>query len=302
MRISDYQRAADATDISSRAPWIGLNQNLFGLIDKVGTLAHAVKRRMRDKGSYSSEAFRQDMEVSVGETLWYLAAVCTHFHLDLERVAEANLKLNRERWGTHRDEQGLLFRGRESFAYAPEERFPDKMVATFTETVGPNTASWMTVTGVTVDGVAFGDQVDDNSRVDDAYRFHDIIHFAFAAYLNWSPVVRKLLQNKRKSDPETDKFDDGARARDTEEAVSNLVHHTARANNYFENAKRLDTKLLQDIQLQVMDLEVRDRTLAEWEEAILAAYQVFRELRKHRGGVVEIHCRPPALNFMGKPQ
>jgi NTP pyrophosphatase (non-canonical NTP hydrolase) len=298
MHISEYQRAADSTDVSSRAPWVGLNQNLFGLVEKVGCMAFAMKSRMRDKGSYSVSSFREDVETAIGEALWYLAAVATHFQLDLEAIAEKNLKNNRQRWGSHRDEQGQLFHGRHSDLFPDAEKFPQMMTAEFTNVQRPNRVSWLSVTGVKVDGVTFGDPVDDNSRTEDGYRYHDVLHLAFAAHLDWSPVVRKLMQNKRKSDPATDKFDDGARARDTEEAVSNLIHHNARANNYFLHAKRLDTKLLADVQGLVIDLEVRDRTAHEWEQAILAAYEVFNELRTNDGGFVDVYFQsPPKLVF-----
>lgn len=297
MKISDYQRAADSTDVSSKAPWVGLNQNLFGLIEKVGALSGAMKRRLRDRGSYSAESFRIDMEKSLGEALWYLAAVATHFHVDLEAAAEKNLEETRRRWGSHRDEQGNLFHGRLFDGYSPSEKFPPNLTAEFTNIVGPNLVSWLPVTGVVVDGKPFGDPVDDNSPSEDGYRFHDILHLAFAAYLNWSPVVRKLMGNKRKSDRKRDKFDDGARARDTEEAVSNLIHRTAKANNYFKGAKHLDTALLHEIQGQVRDLEVRDRTAHEWETCILEAYVVFRQLLEHEGGFVDVYLDEPRLVF-----
>lgn len=300
MKLSDYQRAADTTDVSSKAPWVGLNQNFCGLIEKVGGIGSSMKKRLRDRGSYSAESFRTDMERYIGEALWYLAAVATHFHLDLETIAEKNLASNRSRWGSHRDEQGKLFHGRLFECDSAEEKFPPKIEVEFTDTAGPNHVSWLTVTGVRVDGKPFGDPVDDNTSTEDGYRFHDILHLAFAAHLNWSPVVRKLMGNKRKSDPKKDKFDDGARARDTEEAVSNLIHRTAKANNLFKNAKHLDTAFLNEIQAQVFDLEVRDRSTREWEECILAAYTVFRQLVEHGGGFVEIYFDEPKLIFRSR--
>jgi len=297
MKISEFQRAADATDVSSRAPWVGLNQNLFGLMEKVGGLASSMKKRVRDRGSYSAESFRADMERYIGETLWYLSAVATHFHIDLEAIAERNLADNRRRWGAHRDEQGKLFHGDFSSQIPLKESFPTHLVIEFTNTVGPNQISWLSVTGVIVNGEPFGDPVDDNSPIEDGYRFHDILHFAFAAYLNWSPVVRKLLHSKRKSNPLKDKFDDGARARDTEEAVSNLIHRQATENNLFLNARHLDTNFLNEILGHVRDLEVRDRTAHEWEQCILAAYEVFRALLKNNGGFVDVYLDEPKLTF-----
>jgi hypothetical protein len=297
MKLSEFQRAADSTDVSSKAPWVGLNQNTFGLVEKVGLIANSMKKRLRDRGSYSKESFRRDIERHIGEALWYLSAVATHFHADLEVIAENTLNENRRRWGMHRDEQGKLFHGRLFDTELTNESFPPNLVAEFTDTVGPNQISWLAVTGVKVDGKPFGDPVDDNSESEDGYRFHDVLHLAFAAYLNWSPVVRKLMGNKRKSNPKKDKFDDGARARDTEEAVSNLIHRTAKANNYFLNARHLDTAFLVEIQGHVRDLEVRDRTAHEWEECILAAYETFRQLVAHRGGFVDVYLDDPKLVF-----
>lgn len=297
MNISEFQKSADATDVSSRAPWVGLNQNIFGLFEKLGGIAGAMKNRMRDKGSYSIPTFRAEMERQIGEAMWYLSAVATHFNIDLEQVAVHNLNENRLRWGMHRDEQGNLFSGRRSASDSDGEAFPSALTVEFTNIEGPNLVSWLPLTGVTVDGIPFGDPVDDNSRAGDGYRFHDVLHFAFACHLSWSPVVRRLLKNKRKSDPMTDKFDDGARARDTEEAVSNMIHHYARANNFFVGAKHLDTEFLYSLQAQVIDLEVRDRTAREWESCILTAYDVFRKLVEKKGGYVDVNFESPKLTF-----
>ena len=288
MDISEYQRQADTTDEASKAPWVGLTQNVLGLSEKVGELSGAIKLRLRDKGAYSAASFRADFERHIGEALWYLTAVATHFHVDLDKLAQSNLSSNRARWGTHRDPQGRLFHGRRSDGYPANEQWPARVQLDFSSLGGPSANSWLPVTRITVDGVPFGDPIDDNTPKEDGYRFHDILHFAFAALLDWSPVVRKLMRNKRKSSLEDDKFQDGARARDTEEAVSNLIHKQAANNNFFLHARRLESEFLADIQLQVRDLEVRDRTAHEWEQCILAAYAVYRQLLEHKGGNVEV--------------
>lgn len=297
MKLSEYQQAADATDLSARAPWVGLTQNIFGLIEKVGDVSKCVKRRLRDKGSYSVQSFRADMERYLGEVLWYLAAVCTHFGVDLETIAERNLLANKKRWGGHRDEQGQLFHGHDHAKYPEEECLPEKITARFVSSEGPNKVSWLSVTDVSIDGIRFGDSIDDNAKIEDGYRYHDVLHLAFAVFLGWSPVVRKLLKRKRKSNPKVDKYEDGARARDTEEAVSNFIHHEARCNNYFKGAKTLDTDFLIKIQGMVVDLEVRDRTTAEWEHCILQAYSAFRHLLEHKGGYVDAYADQPRILF-----
>lgn len=297
MEISEYQRQAESTDESSRAPWVGLTQNVLGLSEKVGELSGAIKLRVRDKGAYSAASFRTDMEQYIGEALWYLSVVATHFNADIEKIALANVASNRARWGTHRDPQGRLFHGRGSSLYPANEQWPINVRLEFKNTSGPSVHSWLPVTCITVDGEPFGDPIDDNTRKEDGYRFHDILHFAFAALLDWSPVVRKLMRNKRKSTPEDDKFEDGARARDTEEGVSNLIHKQAVANNLFLGANRLDTEFLNNIQLQVRDLEVRDRTAHEWEMCILTAYAIYRQLLENTGGCVDVNFATGSLAF-----
>lgn len=297
MEIGEFQRQADSTDESSKAPWVGLTQNVLGLSEKVGELSGAIKLRLRDRGAYSAKSFRADVEKYIGETLWYLSAVATHFRTDLDRLAQANLASNRARWGTHRNPQGRLFHGRRSAEYPANEQWPRNVQLVFANIDGPSAQSWLSITRITVDGEAFGDPIDDNTSREDGYRFHDILHFAFAALLDWSPVVRKLMKNKRKSSPEDDKFEDGARARDTEEAVSNIIHKHAINNNLFLHAKRLDSEFLADIQLQVRDLEVRDRSAYEWEQCILAAYGVYRQLLEHKGGTVGISFEAGTLEF-----
>ena len=62
-------------------------------------------------------------------------------------------------------------------------------------------------------GINIGDRLTDNAVEPDDYRFHDVFHYAFAAILTWSPVMRALLRLKRKSKPVIDEAEDGARRR-----------------------------------------------------------------------------------------
>jgi len=46
--------------------------------------------------------------------------------------------------------------------------------------------------------VFIGDPLTDNIADRDGYRFHDVFHFANAAILHWSPVMRALIKHKGK--------------------------------------------------------------------------------------------------------
>src|SRR5436309_6986119 len=82
-------------------------------------------------------------------------------------------------------------------------------------------------------GVELGSRLTDNKIGEDDYRFHDVFHLAYAALLGWSPCLRALLKAKRKSIPEVDESQDGARAILIEEGVSTLIFHHALRLNFF---------------------------------------------------------------------
>ena len=65
---------------------------------------------------------------------------------------------------------------------------------------------------MTMDGAPLGNELTDNAYENDGYRYHDVFHLAYAAVLGWSPVIRKLMDRKRKSDPQIDRIEDGGRA------------------------------------------------------------------------------------------
>lgn len=135
-------------------------------------------------------------------------------------------------------------------------------------------------------GINIGSLLTDNRMTVDDYRFHDVFHLAYAAILGWSPVLRALFKLKRKSRPQIDEAQDGARAILIEEGVSTLVFHRAARLNLFESVTTLDYPLLKLIPEFVDGFEVEACPLWQWEEAILEGFRVFRELRIRRRGIV----------------
>jgi hypothetical protein len=136
------------------------------------------------------------------------------------------------------------------------------------------------------EGVQVGDILTDNAHADDGYRFHDVFHFTHAAVLGWSPMSRTLFMCKRKSDPKTDMVEDGARAKILEELICALAFEYARKNGFLQGATQVDGALLKEINSIVGDREVRVRTEADWQSAILQGFTVWRAMRAHNGGVL----------------
>ncbi len=135
-------------------------------------------------------------------------------------------------------------------------------------------------------GKRFGDTLKDNSYEVDYYRYHDVFHFSFATVLGWSPCIRHLLGLKRKSNKIIDEVEDGARARSIEEGISAIIFEEALNNDFF-SCNSISSQTLNLIAKSVKRLEVGNRSLEEWKEAISKAYTAFRFLVENGGGLVE---------------
>lgn len=178
-------------------------------------------------------------------------------------------------------------------AFPEQERLPRRMVFDFSErTTGRSIFVVLELNGVNV-----GDRLTDNRRVEDDYRFHDIFHLAHAAVLGWSPTLRGMLKRKRKSNPQVDQNEDGARAILIEEGISSWIfNHAARAM-FYRSTTSLDFDLLKAVREFVQGYEVEVRPMWQWEVAILEGYRVFRLLKVHRGGRVTVDLDEHTLTF-----
>jgi NTP pyrophosphatase (non-canonical NTP hydrolase) len=135
-------------------------------------------------------------------------------------------------------------------------------------------------------GVFIGSPLTDNIRDPDGYRFHDVFHLAHAAILHWSPTVRTLIKQKRKSDPDFDEAQDGGRAIVVEEGLTAWLYSYSKGLDYFEGHDSISFDALKTIQKFIQGYEVDKCPLKLWEDAILQGYSVFREVRSNNGGIV----------------
>jgi hypothetical protein len=161
-----------------------------------------------------------------------------------------------------------------------------------------------------VKGKQVGDDLTDNAYDDDGYRFHDVMHLANAAKLGWSPVLRKLMSRKRKSNKQIDEVEDGARAQIVEEAVIKAIHGegvriasqrvgppTTGPVPLFSNKREITFTFLRFIRNFVSDLEVKSNRYWEWEEAIIDGYDIFHQLRREGQGTVSVDLIERTLTF-----
>ena len=147
-------------------------------------------------------------------------------------------------------------------------------------------------------GVFIGDPLTDNIADRDGYRFHDVFHFANAAILHWSPVMRALIRHKRKSNPKFDEEQDSGRAIVIEEGIAAWIFSRAKELNFFENQEKVSLEILKTIGEFVSGYEVAKCPLKLWEKSILEGYAVFRQLKANQGGWIIGNREQRTIKYM----
>lgn len=260
---------------------------MLGLAGESGQLLSEYKKHLRDGDAH--RLYKERVSEELGDLLWYIARVASAFDLELSEVAAANLSKIRNRWVDLRAARPNFDAG-----FPEDERLPRRFEAELVETEcegGRKNAR------ISVNGVCFGATLTDNAYDSDGYRFHDVFHFAYAAVLGWSPVTRAFLRRKRKSDPLVDEVEDGGRAAVIEEGIAALAFDYARRHNMLEGVGAIDSQLLRTIEGMAAHLEVRGRTAAEWERAIIQGFRVWRAVLKTGGGRVAVDMERRRIDY-----
>lgn len=213
-----------------------------------------------------------------------VAVAAAEAGVTLADAAAANLQKTASRWPTtaQRVHTPLFDEG-----FPEEERLPRLLEVEVFERAGPSGGSWVFQR---INGVNVGDRLTDNIREEDGYRFHDVFHYAYAAVLGWSPVLRSLLKLKRKSRPEIDEAEDGARASIIEEGVSTWVFGQGKRVGHFEGLGlgQMRYDLLKTVRQFAEGFEVYACPPWMWEEAILQGHDAFRFLLRERAALVTV--------------
>lgn len=292
LTLREYQRESARTDRARGDDLKSITVPLLGLAGETGSLLTEYKKWLRDGDYY--KPFTDQVAEELGDILWYVAAIAERAGLDLQEIAEENLAKLQDRWiSADANETPLFDQGRYDEHFPLTEQLPIRMRVEFRERVNDGTPRLE----ITCNGMPFGHSLTDNSHTTDGYRYHDVFHVGCAILLGWSPIVRKFLKVKRKSIPQLDEVEDGARAAAIEEAISAFTFGVARDYSFFEEARSVDFGILQTIRMMTRSLEVRDRPLRDWEDVILQSYSAWRLLLKHRGGVVVGDAEQRSLRY-----
>lgn len=287
MDFDDYQYKALGTDQRPDGDDAVIIP-LLGLAGEAGTLLSEYKKRLRDGGSHVQ--YETLVGEELGDLLWYIANLASKFRLSLTDVAEANLAKVNDRWNTERRSHPPLF----DDAYPESERLPRTIEIQFVELVEDGRSCVIAQHG----DRTFGQSLTDAAPTEDGYRYHDALHLAFATFLGWSPVTRRNLGCKRRSDSVVDESQDGGRAIVVEEAVAAHAYGYARRHNLLEGVGAVDFATLRTIRDLTGPFEVAVRTPIEWQTAIVEGFRIFRSLLNHLGGTVRCDLIDRTIEFV----
>jgi NTP pyrophosphatase (non-canonical NTP hydrolase) len=306
MDFDEYQQKAGSTDQNPRPisdtapnsadPARGEVIPLLGLVGEVGSLLGEYKKLIRDGATHRK--FQEEVAEELGDILWYVANVATKFGLRLTEIAEKNLEKVRNRWANPKGHRKLY-----DTDLPEDQRLPRNFEFSFDQRMIDGVEK-MVLTDRLLAETA-GDPLTDNASEDDGYRFHDVLHLAFAACLGWSPVVRKLYRRKgrmkNRMPREFSDVEDGGRAQVIEEAIVAAAYVYAVDHAFLDGVNAIDWQLLSHIKRMTSHVEVRDRTEWEWNATLLRGFAVWRQLRANKGGIVRGDLEADTLEFVSGP-
>ena len=91
MDFSEYQQLARRTAVYPNRG-TNLAYPALGLNGETGEVAEIIKKLYRDQAGVLDENTRYQLAKELGDVLWYVAALCAEADLDMQAVAENNVK------------------------------------------------------------------------------------------------------------------------------------------------------------------------------------------------------------------
>ncbi|RYG38388.1 MAG: hypothetical protein EON93_02150 [Burkholderiales bacterium] len=245
-----------------------------------------------------SEQLEGQVLERLSDVLAKMVILAALFKQRITTVAEGNIAKIKSRWPGDNPQYVALFDEK----YSELEQFPREFEMHFIERRPEKGRPYVIQR---LSNVNVGDRLTDNRTEEDGYRFHDVFHLAYLTHLGWSPVIRALLKLKRKSDPDVDENQDGARAIIIEEGIATWIFNHAHRREYFASVEigRLDYNMLKQVVDMVDGYEVQVCPLWQWERAILDGFRIFRALRDSESGcgIVSVNLDTRTIEFVELP-
>lgn len=319
--VEGYQGLAKCTDqeADDGLDPLALSVPMLGLAGEAGSLLVALKKQYRERARRSD--WVPFVAVELGDMLWYIATVATHAGLNVGDIAAQDLRraeAARVDLGHSLDKASLPVL---DLAYPEFERFPRRLLLRFQEGSRDGTPE-VTMSLIAAEpnpfpdgpvdrgdgkfqgfaiGAPLGDKVTDNSKVADAYRYHDAVHLGFLAVMGWSPNLRQLLHLKRKSNPAVDENEDGARAIFAEEGLAALLAKRADDSQRYAHPRLVPEELVEIMTTVLEDLEVSKMPPSLWRMAISQGFTAMRRLEEGQGGYLIADLDERSLTYTKIP-
>ena len=258
---------------------------------RIAELASKVGNLINEYGKHKFEGNKDKLSAHLVEIFRGLVLSTEAAEISLDAAAYGNLRKIYSRWPVETKYPPLFDRD-----MPEDERLPRKLVV-FIEEKKINNRIFVIQK---CNGIIIGDRITDNKLEKDNYRFHDVFHLAFIAHLGWSPVLRSLFKLKRKSNPEIDENEDGARANLIEEGVSTFIFNHGLECDLFKDLEYVDYDLLKSIQELIKGYEVEKCALWQWERAILDGFKMFRALKNYRKGYIVTDMEKHTIKFLSE--
>lgn len=277
MQLAKYQERALSTDHTAKRFDTKIDRgsvvSLLGLAGELGTLCATYKKYLRDGKDYQFHKYH--IKEELGDILWYLAVVADKFGFKLDDVAKFNIEKIDGRW-----KEGVQAAMNYDKGMPKSQKLPRKFKITVTQ----HTIDGKTKAVMCMNDTLLGDPLTDNADEADGYRFHDAFHVAFLTVLGWSPVLRKLMNKKRKKDPQKDENEDGGRAIVIEEGIAALIFEYGSDNGLASGRHIIDDELLLVLRQMTRRLEIKKTSSFEWQKAVLLGWKTFSWLNRNMGG------------------
>lgn len=273
---------ADLQSVLQHASADSIVDRMVDLATASGALVGELKTR--DRTATSKESMREHLVAILAAVI----SVANGVEVSLDRAARQNLEKIFSRWPVeHR------------YSSMTDENMPrnEQLPRYFELFIEEHSVNNKTYVVQKRNNVIIGDRLTDNKAEKDDYRFHDVFHIAYAVHLGWSPVLRSLMRLKRKSRPDLDENEDGARAILIEEGIATFIFGRASERHFFEGLDRLDYDLLKLVSDFVRGFEAEACSLWQWERAILDGFKIFRALKSSRKGYVKADLLAHTLTF-----
>ena len=289
MNFKKYQNIAKQTDKNPNSNLKSEIIPLLGLVGEAGVLLSEYKKKLRDGKQHTG--FKESIKEELGDLLWYISNLATKFNLDLDKIAQDNLKKTRERWNSPKKKRKLYDEN-----LPLKQQLPRIFSYEFYQTKRGEKKIRLKDTKTKKD---IGDLLTDNSYEEDSYRYHDVMHMTFMACFGWSPVFRKLLRNKELKIIENrtekkDEVEDGGRAQTIEEAIVQMTYIYASQKDFLSKEDHvIDWQLIKFIKQMTSKLEVKDRTVYEWNKVLNLGFKNWKKLIDNNGGIIKgnLHTR-----------